>query len=145
MSTTSVKIKRLDPEAILPTRAHPLDAGLDLYALETSDCPIDKVGKVRTGIAVQIPKGYVGIIRDRSSVSQRGLKITAGIIDAGYTGDITACFLNMSGKYNGFFKGDKVAQLLIIPVLLPEIEVVETLDPMEVSERGEKGFGSSGK
>lgn len=140
----TLKIKRLNEKAILPTRAHPYDAGVDLFASEDAKVFAGNLVKVPTGVAVSIPPGYVGIIRDRSSVSQTGLKITAGIIDAGYTGEVNICFLFVApGPDVKLIKaGQKIAQLLVVPVALWKVEEVKELE--DNGGRGAKGFGSSG-
>lgn len=138
-----VKVKFLDKKAITPTRGHDYDAGLDLYCIENTAYKPGELVKVPTGIAVQIPVGYVGFIRDRSSVSLTKLKVTAGIIDAGYTGEVNVVILNLSGDHGCIKAGQKIAQLLILPVMLPKVEVVEDFE----SEGGReaKGFGSTGQ
>lgn len=155
-----VKVYKLDPDAKLPTRNKKTDAGLDLYAVEDIFIPVGQTGKVKTGVAVEIPVGYVGRISDRSGMASKGLIVGAGVIDAGYTGDHTVVLHNFNNKdltslfMNGWHsykpetltgykvsKGDKIAQLVIYPVETPEVEVVEEL---WISERGNTGWGSSG-
>jgi dUTP pyrophosphatase len=136
-----IKIKKLHPEAVLPTRAHPNDAGMDLYALadvpyKPGDCIV-----VPTGVAISVPEGYVGLVRDRSSVSKQRLKVTAGVIDAGYTGESCVVLLNLSGEHGCIKRGSKIAQMLLIQVATPAVEEVVEL---AASPRGAKGFGSSG-
>lgn len=135
-----MKLKvKLDDFAIMPTRAHEDDAGLDLYS------PIDtwvysgSVKCIDTGVHVQIPKGYVGLITSKSGLMAEGITCR-GTIDSGYTGSITAVLSN-SGEGRCFRRGNKITQLVIVPCETPEIEIVEEL---EETERGEKGFGSSG-
>jgi dUTP pyrophosphatase len=135
-----LEVKRLNELALLPTRANPYDAGLDLYALESVPFKPGELVKVKTGIAVNIPKYCVGLIRDRSSVSLKNLKVTAGVIDHGYTGDISVVLTNHSDQYGCIQKGDKVAQLLVMPIYLPHVIEVDFK-----GDRGEKGFGSSGR
>jgi dUTP pyrophosphatase len=137
----TVKVKRLKDTATLPTRAHEFDAGMDLYASEDVEYRPGNLILVPTAIAVEIPSGYVGLVRDRSSVSKTKLKVTAGVVDAGYTGEVCVVLLNHSGEYGCIRKGSKIAQLLIIPVATPSIVEVSELSD---SERGDKGFGSSG-
>jgi dUTP pyrophosphatase len=138
---SEIQILRLSPEATLPTRAHADDAGLDLYALE--DVLLDShQGKVaRTGIALALPQGFVGQVADRSSLAKRGLKTAGGIIDAGYRGEIQVVIWNLSTTPVQLKRGERVAQLLIIPVATPAVLEVQTLDE---TQRGAKGFGSSG-
>lgn len=137
-----IKVLKMSSNATLPTRAHPTDAGLDLYAAKDTPYNPGDVVTVSTDIGVQVEPGYVGLVRDRSSVSKKGLKVTAGIIDAGYTGEVCIVMLNHSGSYGCIQKGTKIAQLLVVPVALPEIEEVTSFDE---TERGNKGFGSSGQ
>jgi dUTP pyrophosphatase len=135
-----LEVKRLHEKAKLPTRANPFDAGLDLYALETIPFKPGELIKVKTGIAVNIPKYCVGLIRDRSSVSLKNLKVTAGVIDPGYMGDISVVITNHSDKYGCIMAGDKIAQLLVLPVFLPQV-----VEQDFIGERSDRGFGSSGR
>ena len=80
----TIRIKRLDPKAVLPKRAHPEDAGMDLHLLESVEIPAGGGIRVRTGIAMEIAVGFVGMVADRSSLAAKGLKTAGGIIDAGY-------------------------------------------------------------
>ena len=138
----TINVKKLNPFAMIPTRAYSTDAGLDLYTLEQYVLNPGEVVKVSTGIAVEVPEGYVGLVRDRSSVGSRGLKVTAGIIDAGYTGEINVVLVNISNRMQKIEFPSKVAQLLIVPVETP---VAVEVDEFKTSARGSKGFGSSDK
>lgn len=156
-------VKRLAENAKLPTRANAGDLGFDLYALERTIIQPGVVTKVRTGIAVQFPMGYGGLIRDRSSVATKAEVFTvAGVIDNGYTGEIIVAFYNpgelelWSDQYSSpvipteivhtsphvFEPGDKIAQLVLMPVFSGYVVEVTNLAD---TQRGEKGFGSSGK
>lgn len=136
----TLKVKKLHPDAILPTRAHPHDAGLDLYANET--VYIGRNTKlVPTGVSVCIPTGFVGIIADRSSLAYLGLKVMGGVIDSGFTGELKVVMGYLSTGIGSVEKGVKVAQLLIIPIVTPTVQEVAEL---EDTERGSNGFGSSG-
>jgi dUTP pyrophosphatase len=137
-----VKIKRLDPEAKLPTYANAFDAGMDLYALEDTAVQPGGVAKVRSGLAMEIQEGYVGLCWDRSSVStNHKIKTLAGVIDSGYRGEVLMAVINLGDEAYTFKKGDKVLQMLIQPVEHPEIlEVTELAQTI----RGDLGFGSSG-
>jgi dUTP pyrophosphatase len=140
--SSSLPVKKLSPEAVLPTRAHADDAGLDLYALEDATLA-DGEGKiVKTGVAVALPAGHVGLISDRSSMAKRGLKTAGGVIDAGYRGELGVVLLNLSGKPQSVAKGERIAQLLIFEVATPAVLEVKELD---ATERGDKGFGSTGR
>ncbi len=138
----NLEVLRLDLEALLPTRAHADDAGLDLYGLE--DVVLEpSQGKVaRTGIAIALPSGTVGLVADRSSLAKRGIKTAGGVIDAGYRGEIQIVLWNISGQPVHLRKGERVAQLLIFPVNTPA--VLEVKKFREETARGQKGFGSSG-
>lgn len=138
----SIQIVKTSAEAVLPTRAHPNDAGLDLYNLE--DILLEPgSGKVaKTGIALALPVGHVGLVADRSSLGKRGIKTAGGVIDEGYRGEIHIVLWNISKESVHLKKGERIAQLLILPVATPAVLEVETLDE---TARGQKGFGSSGK
>ena len=138
----TVKIKKLYADAILPTYAHPDDAGMDLYSHEEVTLNPQQCKSISTGIAMAIPSGYVGLIWDKSGLALNyGLKIMAGVVDAGYRGEIKIVLHNLSEAPYTVEKGAKIAQMLIQPVSLEEIVEVEDLDD---TSRGEKGFGSSG-
>ena len=142
----TINIKRFmddkgEKQGYVPTRAHDTDAGMDLYAAEDTPYKPGDIISVSTKVAVEIAPGYVGFVRDRSSVSKSGLKVTAGIIDAGYTGECVVVLLNLSGQHGCVRKGSKIAQILILPVATPSIFEVGELG---ASTRGNKGFGSSG-
>ena len=138
-----LKIKKIHPEAVLPTFAHPADAGMDLYALETVTIESGERVQIKTGIAMAIPMGYVGLIWDKSGVSQKfGLKTFGGVIDSGYSGEVMIGLLNTSPENFTFEAGQKVAQMLIQKIEHPSIlEVIE----LDETNRGEGAFGSSGK
>lgn len=133
---------KMNSKAIIPTRSFPTDAGLDLYCCEDTPYKGGELIKVPTKIAVQIPEGYVGLIRDRSSVSLTKLKVTAGVIDVGYTGEVNVVLLNLADNWGCVRAGQKIAQLLIIPIETPAVNVVEKFE--ESAGRKMSGFGSSG-
>ena len=131
------------PHAELPTRAHPTDAGLDLAASETTHIAPRVVTLVPTGIAVAIPEGHVGILAARSSLAAKKAMTLAngvGIIDAAYRGEIKVPIIPLDGCHNLVQAGQKIAQLIILPIALPTVEVVSELPD---SERGNGGFGST--
>lgn len=150
----------LDKGAKMPTRAHPWDAGLDLYAPENdcvpatlaeftlvgdSGCELDTyVGAVTidTGVHVDIPEGYVGFIKSKSGLNVKHGLTSEGVIDAHYTGSIKVKLYNHTPDAYLFKAGDKIAQLVILPCLLPELELVDSL---EETDRGDGGFGSTGR
>lgn len=141
MNTLSIRFTR--PSAELPTRAHPTDAGLDLCAAETVQIPPRVVTLVPTGIAVAIPAGHVGLLVARSSLAVKKAMTLAngvGIIDSDYRGEIKIPIIPLDGCHNLIQAGQKIAQLIILPIALPTVEVVSELPE---SVRGNGGFGSS--
>jgi dUTP pyrophosphatase len=137
-----LKIQRLDPAARIPVRAHAHDAGLDLFALERHSLAPGEGRIFKTGIAIEIDPGFVGLVWDRSSMGKRGIKTMGGVIDSGYRGEVGVILWNISTESQEILAGDKIAQLLIQPVSAPEVREVELLSG---SERGTGGFGSTGK
>jgi dUTP pyrophosphatase len=140
-----VRVKKLHPNAVIPQYAVEGDAGLDLTAISAEK---DGYGNVvyGTGLSIEIPQGYVGLIFPRSSNSKTDLYLTnhVGVIDSGYRGEIVFKFRAISGLWDARIHrtGDRVGQLIIIPY--PQIELVES-DELSDSQRGEGGFGSTGK
>jgi dUTP pyrophosphatase len=137
-----IRATKLDPQATLPTRAHPDDAGLDLYSLEDAELAPGAGKVVRTGVAVAVPAGHAGLVCDRSSMARRGLKTAGGVIDAGYRGELGVVLWNISGQNQSVKRGERVAQLLIMPAATPAVRQVDALD---ATERGVNGFGSTGR
>lgn len=135
----------LDEGAIMPTRAHDADAGLDLYTPEgftlLSFGEIDNY-TVDTGVHMEIPEGYVGMLKSKSGLNVNRGVVTEGVIDAGYTGSIKVKLYNMSMNYREFKRGDKIAQLVILPIVTPTPKLV---DKFAKTERGDNGFGSTGR
>lgn len=147
----------LDSEAFMPTKAHEDDAGFDLYTptpfvvkgnhrsfmdhyFSSSD-GLESV-TIDTGVHIAIPKGYVGMIKSKSGLNvKRGL-IAEGVIDSGYTGSIVVKMYNLSQYETHFHRGDKIAQLVIMPISTEGLELVDKLDD---TERGTGGFGSTGR
>ncbi|HSC03122.1 MAG TPA: dUTP diphosphatase [Solirubrobacteraceae bacterium] len=141
----TLKVRRLDARARLPTRAYPGDAGLDLHALEDGTLDPGERASVRTGIAVEIPEGEAGLVLPRSGLAARhgiALVNAPGLIDAGYRGEVRVLLLN-TDRNSAFTitAGDRIAQLVLVKVQTPEVVEVEEL---AMSERGGGGFGSSG-
>lgn len=132
----------LDRDAILPTRAHSTDAGIDLYSPIRQVVRANDWVKIDTGVHVEIPEGYVGMITSKSGLMAKEGITSRGTIDCGYTGSIQAVLFNHSRKDYIVEKGQKITQLVIMPIITPKLELV---DRMEDTERGEGGFGSSGK
>lgn len=143
MAMVKLQVKRLDGDAVLPHCAHEGDAGLDLFAAEAITLAPGARGQVKTGIAMAIPHGFVGLIWDKSGISHNaGIKTLGGVIDAGYRGEILVGVVNVGEKSHTFTKGAKVAQILIQAV--EEVVVVES-ETLDTTVRGEAGFGSTGK
>lgn len=140
----NLEIKKLHPNATIPTKANPSDAGLDLYAVDVTEVPAGRYRLVSTGISVNIPEGWCGIVKSRSSVAvKQSCEVGAGVIDSGYTGEVRVLLRNHSERIQWFNAGDRIAQLLILPV--PKVNVFEVKEFSNVpGERGDKGFGSSG-
>lgn len=137
-----MNVKKLDPRAKLPLRAHPTDSGADLFALERTVLPPHSIVKVHTGVAVELPENTSGIIWGKSSVESKGIKAMAGLVDAPYRGELIVCMYNLNDTEFVFEAGQKVAQLVVLPTLYPTFEEVEELSG---TARGEGGFGSTGK
>jgi dUTP pyrophosphatase len=140
-----VKIKKLDKDLPLPKQAHANDAGVDLYSRIDKTLEPGERALIPTGIAVSIPEGYAGFVQPRSGLAlKHGLSIvnTPGLIDPHYRGEISVILVNLD-KNNSFEikRGMKIAQLVFQKIAEPFWEEVENLD---ITERGEKGFGSSG-
>jgi len=138
-----VKIKKLDPTAVTPAYAKAGDAAVDLTAISLSKVDKDEFGYLEygTGLAIEIPEGYVGLIFPRSSISNSGLILTnsVGVIDSGYRGEIKFRFKHIPDT--SFYKvGDRIGQLIIMPY--PQIEF-EEVQELSSTERGEGGFGST--
>ena len=131
----------IDPGAIMPTRAHKDDAGLDLYATEDAVVFRDGSYTFDTGVHVAIPQGYVGFLKSKSGLNVNNGIQSSGVIDAGYTGSIRVKLYNHSHKMVRIKRGQKISQLVILPIITPELELV---DDLEDTERGDGGFGSSG-
>lgn len=145
-----LKVKKLHPDAKLPTKAHASDAAFDLYVNGDDYWQSHNgVYAFKTGIAVEIPEGYYGQIACRSSLGREGYVVLGGVVDSSYRGEVIVMLgllqeppliARLAGQT--FSPGARIAQLLILPV--PQVEVVE-VDELSSSERGTGGFGSTGK
>ncbi|MDR2196405.1 MAG: dUTP diphosphatase [Coriobacteriales bacterium] len=141
----NVRIQRLDPSLPLPRYAYPGDAGLDLRAAENCVLmPLER-SLIPTGLKLAIPEGYAGFVQPRSGAAARqGLSLvnTPGLIDSQYRGELVVIAINLDSRQPiEIQKGDRIAQLVILPV--PQVTLIE-VDTLEETERSEKGFGSSG-
>jgi dUTP pyrophosphatase len=140
-----VLVHRLDPGVPVPGRAHPGDAGVDLCAAEAVALAPGERATVGTGVAVAIPEGYAGLVTPRSGLAQRhGLSIVnaPGVVDAGYRGEIRVILVNHGAAPISLARGERIAQLLVVPVVAGEMVEIDELPP---SERGAGGFGSTGR
>ena len=141
----NVSLVKLDRELPTPKRAHPDDAGLDLYARYPLELEPGQRSTVDTGIALAIPPGHAGLVVPRSGMASRdgiGVVNGPGLIDAGYRGEIRVVLVNLGERRVSIARGDRIAQLLIVPIAAPGIEIVGSLD---ATDRGTGGFGSSGR
>jgi dUTP pyrophosphatase len=143
-----VNVKKLNPQALIPRYAKPGDAGMDLYAVDIKehfDSFRNEVTKVivDSGLAFEIPEGYVGLVFPRSSVQTTGLRLSncVGVIDSGYRGSVKAVFDLTDPTLAYYEKGDRFAQMIIIPY--PQVAFIEK-DTLSETERGDGGFGSTG-
>jgi dUTP pyrophosphatase len=136
-----LKVKRIHPDAKLPVYGHPGDAGLDLYAVADRDLAPGEVFAVPTGIQIAVPAGHVGLVWDKSGISLKGVHRLAGVVDAGYRGEVQVVMINLSAAPFEIKAGMKIAQMLIQPVQAADIVEAGELDD---TSRGEGGFGSTG-
>jgi dUTP pyrophosphatase len=141
-----LRVAKLREEATLPTRAHPDDAGLDLYSCEPAHIGPGERWSVATGIGIEVPEGHAGLVLPRSGLArEHGIALVnaPGLIDSGYRGELQVLLLNTDPAETFRIEpGDRIAQLLIAPIALPEPVEVESLTE---SVRGRAGFGSSGR
>lgn len=138
----TLNIKKIHEDAITPTREHLTDAGLDIYAAEEINVTGVMAEMIPTGIAIDIPPGYEGTIRPRSGkTSKTNLRVQLGTVDCGYNGEIKVIADTLNGSSYLVQKGEKIAQLVISPIVTPEINLVDEFETS--SDRGDKGFGSS--
>ena len=132
----------LDESALMPTRAHEVDAGMDLYTRYDEIVPARGYARFDTGVHIEIPKGYVGFLKSKSGLNVKHHLTSEGVIDAGYTGSIVVKLYNHSDMPYHFKAGEKITQLVILPCIL---DTLEPVDSFEDTDRGSSGFGSTGK
>ena len=137
-----IKVKKLKEGMKLPKYHHPGDVGMDLYAMETVTVKPGEHYRFWHGFALEFPEGNAAIIMDKSSISKAGFAHLGGVFDAGYRGEYNTHLVNLSDQSYTFEEGDKVSQLVIVPVVIAELEETDTLSE---SARGEGKFGSTGK
>lgn len=150
----NIRVKLLNRNAKAPARSHSTDAGWDLFCTARVTLAPGETKTVPTGIAMEIPEGWYAQVKSRSGLGSRGLVVTAGVIDSGYRGEIGVVMINTNTAseharpygdtnpgYISFRPGDKIAQVVFLPV--PEV-TLEITDSLNDSHRGENGFGSTG-
>ena len=133
----------LDEGAKMPTRAHADDAGLDLYSRENRVIYPHSSATFDTGVHVEIPQWYVGMIKSKSGLNVKYGLTSEGVLDCGYTGSIRVKLYNHSSEAYTVAAGDKISQLVIMPIIAPELELVKVF--RTETERGDNGFGSTGR
>lgn len=150
-----MKVK-LDEGAYMPKRAHELDAGYDLFAPKDFVVParrpalasgigtviLEGAARIDTGVHMEIPAGYVGFLKSKSGLNVKSGLTSEGVIDSGYTGSIVVKLYNNSSNDYEIQKGDKISQIVLLPVFTAELELV---DELSETERGNGGFGSTGR
>lgn len=139
----NVKIRKINKDAKIPQYAHKGDAGLDLFSVaDISMRPMHRTA-VPTGIEIEIPKGYVGLVWDKSGLAlKEGVKTMAGVIDSSYRGELKVVMVNLSSKILKISKGMKIGQLLIQPITI--VKIIEA-KALKETKRGKRGFGSTGR
>lgn len=141
-----MEVKVIADKRMMPERQHPDDAGADLKADATWRIEPGRTRMVGTGTCWEIPRGYVGLVFARSSLAvEKGLTLAngVGVIDAGYQGEVLVPLFNPTGTFATINEGERIAQMVIVPIATPELVRVEDFD--EPTERGKGGFGSTGK
>ncbi len=137
-----IKIQKLHPDARIPQYALENDAGMDLYTVESATIPPLTSTTLSTGIAIEIPLGFVGLVWDKSGLAKTGLTTLAGVFDATYRGEYKIVVYNTTQAPFEITKGQKIAQLLIQPIVTTKVVVV---DELSRTKRQDRGFGSTGK
>ncbi|MCJ7611439.1 MAG: dUTP diphosphatase [Candidatus Aminicenantes bacterium] len=136
-----LRVKKIHPEAKLPAYAHAGDAGFDLFSCVDYELAAGEVKAIATGIQMAIPPGHVGLVWDKSGISLKGVHRLAGVVDAGYRGEVQVVLVNLGREPYAVKKGMKIAQMLIQPVQAVDVEEAPDLDD---TTRGQGGFGSTG-
>ena len=142
MEFKTLKVKLVNSDSIAPKRAYPGDAGLDVFSDEDTDIYFGQRKAIKSGICIQVPKGYYCQVAPKSGLAiKSGIDVLGGIIDFGYTAEILVILINHSKETFHVKKGNKIAQLIMKKIAVPTIEIVENL---EETDRGSNGFGSTG-
>ena len=132
----------LDSGAFAPERAHKTDAGLDLRSPICIEVPANGSAVIDTGVHIELPNGTVGFLKSKSGLNVKHDITSEGVIDVGFTGSIKAKLYNHGTKPYQVLRGDKITQLVVVECHFPDVEVVDTLDK---TDRGNNGFGSTGR
>ena len=136
-----MKVK-LDNGAFIPKRAHDADAGYDLFAMESKTVPARGSAIFDTGVHMEIPHGFAGVIKSKSGLNIKHDILSDGLVDSGYSGSIRVKLYNHGDREYQVLRGDKISQIMIVPVHTPDLRIVTEL---KETERGEHGFGSTGR
>jgi len=136
-----LRVKKIHPAAKVPVYGHPGDAGLDLFACDDVILAPGELRPVPTGIQMAIPEGFVGLVWDKSGVSLKGVHRLAGVVDAGYRGEVRVVLINLGSAPYEIKAGMKIAQMLVQPVRSVDVRESDSLDD---TSRGGRGFGSTG-
>lgn len=136
-----MKVK-LDNGAFIPKRAHEADAGYDLFAMESKTVPARGNAIFDTGVHIEIPHGFAGVIKSKSGLNIKHDILSDGLVDSGYSGSIRVKLYNHGDREYQVLRGDKISQIMIVPVHTPDLRIVTEL---KETERGEHGFGSTGR
>ncbi|MDO8575629.1 MAG: dUTP diphosphatase [bacterium] len=138
-----IKIKKLYEDAKLPSYSHPGDVGMDMYAMADTELKPGERKILFTGFVLEFPEGYAAIVKDKSGLPKNfGLHTMGGVFDAGYRGEYNVNMMNLGQETYKISKGDKIAQIVFLPVIIAELKEVDELNS---SSRGEGRFGSTGK
>lgn len=137
----SLKVKRLNPNVNLPTKAGDLEAGIDFYCSKDTTLSSHRVSKLPLGFSLEIPEGWCLKLLDRSSMASSGLLVCGGVIDCTYRGEVICLLYNSNEFEYSLRTNQKIVQGLFIPV--PSVKIVEVDEEFSETERGEKGFGST--
>lgn len=132
---------KLDEGARIDAPAHPGDAGYDIYSREDKVIPAGGCGVFDTGVHIEIPRGFVGLLKSKSGLNVKHGIVGEGVIDSGYSGAICVKLYNFGDSEYSFKAGDKLIQIIIVPVITPQIEIASDIAS---GERGDRGFGSTG-
>lgn len=143
-TTPYVKVKKLSDYGVLPERATSGSAGFDLTSPAAGSIPPGATRLVPLDLSLEIPEGYVGLIKSRSSIAKRAVHVGAGVVDSDYRGPVLVCFTNGGEQSFEFGRGDRIAQILIVAVLQTPMQLIEQ-EEVTATERNEGGFGSTGK